>query len=384
MQYAQMIAIPTLAGFLFTRDRAPFPRTRETYLLLMLWGIYTFSTATSLYPELAWPQWERVSKILLFTFVTLLLFQDRARLRYLLLTVALSIGFYGLKGGLFTLRTGGQYQVLFPDDTMMGNNTGFGLLLNMTLPMFFFFAREEANPWLRRLFWATFFLSIPATVFTYSRGAMIGLGVVLLCLLAKTGRKGIAVAGLAAGVVLLVTLAPEGWFARMQTLRQYEEDASAMGRFDAWLAFSRVGLDRPLLGAGFWGPTVDELFLRYHPTAPRSRDAHNIFFNILGEHGVIALAIFVGLIVCCILSLRGLRSSRGSARPPDWVSSYAHMLEVSLVGYVVTGLFLSASYLDLFYHVVAFTILLKVLADREAEGEPNPPGMIPAVAGMRG
>src|SRR5215510_3360567 len=100
---AQWVAIALLAGFAFTSDRKPLPRTRETSMLFGLWGIFTLTTVFAIAPDMAWIQWERVSKIFLITWITLLLFQDRSRIRYLILVIAGSIGFFGVKGGIWAL-----------------------------------------------------------------------------------------------------------------------------------------------------------------------------------------------------------------------------------------------------------------------------------------
>jgi hypothetical protein len=42
------------------------------------------------------------------------------------------------------------------------------------------------------------------------------------------------------------------------------------------------------------------------------------------------------------------------------------MLEVSVLGYAASGTFLSMSYFDLFYHVVAITVILKTLVNAPA------------------
>jgi hypothetical protein len=39
----------------------------------------------------------------------------------------------------------------------------------------------------------------------------------------------------------------------------------------------------------------------------------------------------------------------------------AHALEVSMVGFLVSGVFLSMSYFDLFFHLIAIAVMLKVL-----------------------
>src|SRR5690348_1329670 len=91
MPFALIVAVPTLCGFLATKDRQPLPRTRETYLLGIIWLHFVATTILSMNQAYAWDYLLKVSKILLFTFLYLVLFQDRARLRSMLLVIALSI-----------------------------------------------------------------------------------------------------------------------------------------------------------------------------------------------------------------------------------------------------------------------------------------------------
>jgi putative inorganic carbon (hco3(-)) transporter len=365
MHYAIMVAVATLVGLLFTKDRKPMPWVRETYLLSALWGLFTLSTVFALYPSEAWGRWYFISKILLFTYVPLLLLQDRKRLKWFLLIIALSIGFYGLKGGIWSIGKGGTGTVEMPDETMFSGTNGAALALNMVLPMLFYLAREEETWWLRRLLRVTFVFSIVAVLFTYSRGGLLGLCAVLLVLAAKSGKLLRATVGLAAAYVLVMNFAPPQWFERMGTIRTYEEDTSAQARLDAWYMSYRLALDRPLLGGGLESIGQPEIVARYLP-GREGRGfgvaAHSVYFSLMGEHGFLGLGLFLALVASSVLTLRSLRRSRTR---PSWVRSYSHMLEASFVGYLVTGAFLSVAYVDLFYHVITCVILLKVLADRE-------------------
>jgi hypothetical protein len=56
----------------------------------------------------------------------------------------------------------------------------------------------------------------------------------------------------------------------------------------------------------------------------------------------------------------------------EWINDCAKMVEVSLAGYATSGAFLSMSYFDLFYHLVAITVLLKLFV-RRAAAAPAPP-----------
>src|SRR5688500_15451364 len=85
LPFAQLIAIATLVGVLFNRERKSLPRTPQVFLLAALWLVFVASTTLAIVPDRAWEQLEKVSKVLLFVFLSMIYFQDRRRLRYMLL-----------------------------------------------------------------------------------------------------------------------------------------------------------------------------------------------------------------------------------------------------------------------------------------------------------
>ena len=135
LPFGQMIGISTILGIVAGRDpeKRPIPWCRETVLLACLWLIFTITTVNAMYPAEAWKKLEDISKILLFVVFTLKFFQTRERLRIMFLVVALSLGFYGLKGGIWAVFvTFGTQRVQGPEGTFIGGNTELGLALNMT------------------------------------------------------------------------------------------------------------------------------------------------------------------------------------------------------------------------------------------------------------
>ena len=50
-----------------------------------------------------------------------------------------------------------------------------------------------------------------------------------------------------------------------------------------------------------------------------------------------------------------------------WAANYATMLRASIIGYLVTGTFVSFAYFDLAYLVFIVSVLLKVLVDQQLE-----------------
>jgi probable O-glycosylation ligase (exosortase A-associated) len=361
---AQVIAIAVIGGLLFSKERNPLPKTREIYILIGLWGIFFLSTLFAAYPDDAWPMFTKVSKILLMIFVTLLLFQDTKKLNLLLWVTALSIGFFGLKGGIWAVFTGGRHMVLGPPRSAISGNTEIGLALIMLLPIFVLLRRMETRTWLRLLLLATFGFSIVAIVVTYSRGALVGLAAVISILLWRSRHRLLLLFVLPIGVYLLLTAMPGQWFDRMETIQTYEQDMSAMGRIVAWKLSYRLAQDRPFLGFGFRCFT-EEIYNQYMHAYPyhatKAADAHSIFFQVLAEHGYSGLILFAGLIFYTVLSLRAISRKANGDASLKYYYDFAQMLEVSLVGYLVSGLFLSRSYFDLFFQLVAMAIILKQL-----------------------
>jgi probable O-glycosylation ligase (exosortase A-associated) len=292
------------------------------------------------------------------TFVTIILLQDPKKVRALVWVIALSIGFYGLKGGIFMMRTGGGQMVLGPEGSFIAGNTEIGMALNMVLPFLVFLRREAMRPWLRHLLAIMFGFTIIAIVGTYSRGAFLGLLVVLTLLFLKSRTKVLAIVLLAIAIPLAMSTLPQHWFGRMETIQTYEKDGSAMGRIEAWKVATHMGKDRPLLGFGF-RPFSQEMFQRYGYSG--GQDAHSIFFQVLAEHGFTGLILYVSLVVTAFLTLRRLKRVSRTDPELQWVYNYSQMLQASFAAYVVCGAFLSMSYFDLFYHLVAIVIILKKL-----------------------
>ena len=369
MPFAFIVAIAVILGIATAHDekRRGLPMTRETLMLMGLWVVYTFSTVLAWYPDEAWPQWLKVSKILLFTFFTLFYFQDRHRLRLLFMVLALSLGFYGVKGGIWVFRTGalGTSAVLGPEGTFISGNTEIGLALVMTLPFLLILAREEPRRWLRRIMFTAFGFSIVAIMFTYSRGAILGLPVVLMMLFLRGRRKFLGIAGIVILGYFVMLFPPKEWFDRVQSTAEYEQDRSSRMRLESWQVAWRLALDHPLTGAGFWAMDHDEVFSLYLPEYLRAQSAHSIWFQIMADHGFPGLILFVSVIVSCYATMFGLKFKARGRPETTWLVNYCQMIEASLMGYLVSGSFLSQSYWDLFYHLISFVILLKAVAVQE-------------------
>ena len=366
--FAYIVALTTLTGMLFSKEPKQIPWTRETRTLLgfILWMLVT--TFFAFHPNLAWLQMEKVAKIQLMIFATLMLVTTKERLQTLVWIIALSLAFYGVKGGIFTVLHGGVYHVRGPAGTFIGGDNEIGLALIMTIPLLRFLQLSTSNKWMRIGLTAAMVLSAIAVIGSQSRGAMIGAAAMGTFLWLKSSNKFFTGLVIAVSAMLILAIMPQQWFQRMSTIKTYEQDPSAQGRINAWGMAFNLAKDRPLVGGGFESFRPDT-FAAYAPNPDNVHASHSIYFQVLGEHGFVGLALFLALGIATWRS--GAWVIKTAKRDPDrkWAADLAAMTQVSMVGYASAGAFLGLANFDLYYHVIGFIIISKVILLREQNQE---------------
>ena len=379
MPFAMIVALVTLFSMLISREPKKIPWTRETILLLIFLGWLLLTTFNAMYPARAWPHLNQIWKILLMVYVTMILMQSKERIEQLVWVIALSIGFYGVKGGIFTIVHGGVYHVRGPEGSFIGGDNEMGLALIMTIPLFRYLQLTVRNMWLRAGLHAAMVLCAVATVGSQSRGALLGLAAMGTFLWLKSRNKMFtALLGIIA-IGLVLSVMPQQWYDRMATITTYENDPSAMGRINAWKMAFNMAKDRPL-GGGF-DAFHDYAFALYAPNPGDVHDSHSIYFEVLGEHGFVGLALFLMLALMTWRTASWVISRARRDREKRWVADLAAMIQVSLVGYATAGAFLGLAYFDYYYTLIALVVLCKTvlmsgIASRAAEpavGAVEPP-----------
>ncbi|MEW6327536.1 MAG: putative O-glycosylation ligase, exosortase A system-associated [Thermodesulfobacteriota bacterium] len=364
---ALIIAIPTLAGMVLGRDRIRWPEGREVWLLAGLWCMFAFTTFFAINQSDALEELIRVSKILLMTYATMLVINDRQRLNVFLLVIVWSIGLLCLKGALFSLATGGAYLVFGPPDSFLADNNDFAHAVCMAIPIIIWFTSQQTKTFLKNAYRIIIVSSIISVLITYSRGGLLTLCAVLGLYWLRSRRKLLIGTLIVMGVIVTLPFLPQEWHGRMDTIQTYEQDASVLGRFNAWHTAWNVAMDRPLTGGGFQMFTW-QTFQRYAPDPDNVHDVHSVYFELIGEHGFLTFFLFLGLIASCTVSVHRMKKY-WHAKSDQWGSGLCDALLISFVAYMVGGVALGRVSFDLFYHLVAAVIILKVIKkDEEAEG----------------
>jgi putative inorganic carbon (hco3(-)) transporter len=369
---AALIGGATLLGFVFSRDRKSLPGTSSVILMLAFAVHMTITSALAFNPELSWIKWNWVAKGFLMTFVTLCLFQDAAKLRSLYMVPAICLGLYGLKSVLYVIRTAGGSRVSGPEFSFFADNNEFGLAVCMAMPLMLYLSRDEKRPWVKRLLRVLFMASIVAVLFTYSRGAFLGLTTLLTVLIWRSPWRLRFATAVVAVALVAVPLAPQALKDRIASIREQESaetrDGSVAGRIQAWTTAWHIATAHPFAGEGFralWNQEMWDEYYGYNYFAVR--DVHSLYFEVLSEHGFVGLGLYLAIMASALVTLAGVRRKWKGHPEYGYLSRYAEMNQLALYPYLIAGAFLSFAYFDLYFLLVATSALLKVLSLRAEE-----------------
>jgi putative inorganic carbon (HCO3(-)) transporter len=359
LPFAAIIAVVTTISLFTSKEPKKLPITPVTIALLLFTAWVTFTSMFALEPNLVWIEWNRVIKTFYMVLISLMVLNNTKDLKLFVWVVALSLGFFGFKGGLFTIMSGGNFRVYGPAGSYIEENNGMALALVTTLPLMWYLRSLVNKRWMMHALTAVMVFSAVAAMGSYSRGALVGGATMMIFLWWHSQKKAQTGFVLVIMVVVIMAVMPGAWFDRMNSIGEYQEDGSAMGRINAWHFAINVATHN-ILGGGF-NVFTPRMFYVYAPEPTNYHVAHSIYFEVLGDHGFIGLGLFLALMFCAWRT--GTRVYKHCVKDPElrWAAQMARMCQVSIIGYGVSGAFLSLAYFDLYYDVIIILVLLEKL-----------------------
>jgi len=366
MPVAAMIGGATLVGLFLTRDRRNFFLSAPSValMLFMLWVCITY--LFSFNQDGSTEMLSRVLKIDFMILVALILLYSKKHIISLVWVLVFSIGFYGVKGGLFTLATGGGFHVYGPGGFIGGNNE-IALAIVIVIPLMYFLREQMNKAWQRHAMLASMGLSVIAAIGSQSRGALLAITAMAVLLWLRGRQKFLFGTLMVAGGIALLIFMPANWHERMNTIETYQQDSSAMGRINAWQMTWNLA-SHNFFGGGF-DIYTPHLFAIYAPNPEDLHVAHSIYFSVLGEHGFIGLALFLTIWALTWRWAGWLRKNATGNPETEWAAVLGSMCQVSLVGYAVGGAFLSLAYFDLPYNIMVLAVLARRWVEHYQAGE---------------
>ncbi|MEQ8264476.1 putative O-glycosylation ligase, exosortase A system-associated [Pseudohaliea sp.] len=369
------IVLVTAVAFLFSRG-GPGVRFNGLFGLVLFfcgWTLLSTIGHESFDGLWVWDAWVRFVKIVLLFIFVVLTVRTRLQVDTVVWAIVLAVSSYAAMEGVKFLLSGGGHRIQGMAGIIEDRNH-LAVAINMCLPLVVYLIGVTHHRALRFGLWLLVVLNIVAVVGTYSRGGFIGLAILGFAVWLASRHK--LVIALAAMLLLPVAyqFAPEDWKSRQSTIASAAaEDSSFIGRLWAWKISVMIANENPIIGGGFGAVTDPVLWARHAPATPSfgpietppipqglsPKAAHNIFLQVLGDHGWVGLFLFLSVLgLCFFVNLRNVRAAR--AAEVVWFRQLASAINLALVGYGITGANVSLAYFDLLYTLIGLVVVMTV------------------------
>ena len=378
LQWNLLIAVITMGSWLVSNEPKRLRLSTPLVILAMLTIWLSLSTYFSPGQASSMETLTSFIKVLALVLMVNFLLYKKSRLIAFIGIIVLSIGYWGIKGGLTLIGGGGVFTG--PEKSMIGDRNHLALAVALSIPLMNFFRIHLANRWLSLGFAGAMLLSAMSVVASQSRGGFVALLVAAVGLWFVSQKKA---RGLIAGVLafgLIFAFASDKWWDRIETIQSAEQDSSFQGRLDAWKIAINIANDR-VFGLGLRNIQNRVLAAPYVPPDSKgARAAHSIYFEVLSDAGWVALFLFLAFYLSAVWE--GERAKRIARNYVEmaWIYNLTCMIQISLLVYAVGGAALSMAYWGIpLILAISLAILrrMAVAARREIEA-PRP---APAVAG---
>jgi len=250
----------------------------------------------------------------------------------------------------------------------IGDENDFAMLLNNVIPYayFSFFGAKSSIKRFGSL--VLLFLFVIAVVLSFSRGGFVGLVPVLGYCLLRSPRKGLT-AVIAVGLILgMVLVAPMGYWDEVGSIKSaHTEKDTGKKRIESWKSAIRMFKDYPIIGvgAGNFGIRFEEYQTSWFGERSMwGKVTHGTYPQVLAELGLAGTFFFIWMICLNVRDIWQIKKMTKVQR--DLPYYMAEGITVSMIGYLVSAIFLSTLYYPHLWMLSAITVSLKNAVMKDA------------------
>jgi len=382
-RWSFLVAICTVLGYHASRPKQWYLRDVRCFIMIVMavW-VFTSLLLSGYFRGYQLNKLIEYLKIIGVALFTTAVVRRPEQLRVLVWCIALSLGFYGFKGGVSGVLGGMSAEVLRGPGGMLADNNDFGLALVMAVPLLLHIGLTEANKVLR----TGVLMMVPLTMFTiiltHSRGAFLAIAATF-CVMVWRSRNRLAGAAIGAVAVIgFAIVAPPTYYERIAKIQHYEEDGSAMGRLAAWKTALNMAKGNPVFGVGLNMFQANYKKYKSGEEYEAVRVAHNSYLQMWAECGTPVLGLYLLNMLLALLGLGRVRRMAKRHYFSSWIVGYANMFEATLIGFIVGSTFLNRAHFDLLYHLIAIIVVFEHLARQELASPMHHPVRVATASGL--
>ncbi|GAB1342521.1 O-antigen ligase family protein [Gemmatimonas sp.] len=362
----------TLIGALLAcvlEGKSSFSRQRGWSLLLLFTLVIFASIAQAVYPEFGFKTVDLWLSWLVIMYIISSAADNEERL--ILLVGAFVLWNFKMSFGGFRRWAAIGFQ--FRDWGLAGpsgwfqNSGEFGIEMCVFFPIVIYLLLALRPHLAKWKVYALAFVAVTAVASmagSSSRGALLGGAAVGLWFLWRSPSR-------IKGLIYISVLAVGTWVVlpdeQKERFRTAGDDGTSQSRLTYWEHGIEIANEHPVLGIGYdnWMPYYTT---RYNP---EGQLPHNIFIEAAAELGYIGLFVFIALIVYVFwenIQTRKLTAQQGPA-PNRFLYFMSFGFDGALIGYLVSGFFVTVLFYPYFWVNMAFTMALAAVA-RKRVGAP--------------
>lgn len=347
-------------------------------IMLMVTCFAIWFTMTSMFPihdaDIVWDYWFRVIKVLVPAYFAILIIEKKIHFDFIAWCIVFSIGFFAVVEGLKWVASGGGHAIEGLHSHSLQDRNELSIAFSMTIPVALYLRGQYgAKSKIVSLgLLGVVLLLVLSILGTNSRGGFVSMMALALYLFKKSKHKVPLLIAAAIATAVAMQFLSDKWFDRMNTIQKADDDSSFMARMVAWKQSVILVSERPIFGGGFkaientvnwnlmatrwdefsWFNTGDQR------PGPVARAAHSVYFQLMGDHGIVGLGIYLIIIALCFLKNNRVIKQGKKINAPSWMIDAAVMLQLSLFVFCVGGLTLSFAYFDMTYMLFALSAVL--------------------------
>ena len=362
MPWGKVSLIGTIVLF-FIEGRLPVARSPANWLMLAYTAVVVASSFMGVSPSVSWDKFYEWYYWLIIYFLIINLIDTEEKFFLFLLVYFVT----NLKMSQSGFRSWAMDGFHFRDWGIAGapgwfaNSGELGVEMCVFFPMSLYCFLALWKRMKRPVALIYLFMPVSAALVilgTSSRGAQLGMAASIIWMLLKSKYKFRALISAAVFVPLLYFMLPESQLTRF---RDAGDDETSVARLTLWRHGREITKENPVLGIGY-GTWLVYYKANYDP---KGQLPHNIFIQNSAELGFSGFAVLLGLILMTFFLNHQTRAlARRFGDRGILYERMGHGLDAALIGFMVSGFFVTVLYYPFMWINLAFTVSLNLVTKK--------------------
>ena len=265
----------------------------------------------------------------------------------------------------------------------MGDENDFCMVMDMAVPFGYFLLFSSTGVAQKMKYLGFLGAFILGAMVSLSRGGFMGLAAVGAYCWYRSPKKLNAIIVVVVAVLFMLVLAPEKYWDEMASSTSDEtmsEQGTGGARLYTWGIGMKMFYANPIIGIGQsnfpWTSGIYEAGETFNDRSFAGRQAHSAWVTLISELGLVGIVVIGGMLFQCFKDLRWVRNRFAPAESrqkhgqivqagEDMLVYLARAMEGSLIGYIVSSVFVSTLWYPSLWIMMALVVALRNISEVE-------------------